>query len=93
MHRSHPLEVMLSGEALRFIRRKVSTGQHASPSAVIQEALELLQAQDGDFEDWLRDEGKPVAEYFRPQPARSATPASSVERYLEEQRRLRAKAG
>ena len=93
MHRSHPLEVMLSGEALRFIRRKVSTGQHASPSAVVQEALELLQAQDGDFEDWLRDEGKPVADYFKSQTVRASTPASSVERYLEEQRRLRMKSG
>lgn len=93
MERWHSLEIRLTGEALRFIRRKVSTGQFASPSAVIQESLELLQAQDGDFEDWLRDEGKPVAEYFKPQPPRASTPAGSVERYLEEQRRLRAKTG
>ncbi len=92
MQRSHSLEIALSGDALKFIRRKVSTGQFASASAVIQEALALLQAQDGDFEEWLREEGKPVAAYFKPQPSR-AVPANSVERYLEEQRRLRAKTG
>ncbi len=92
MNRSHPLEVMLSGDALRFVRRKVSTGQYASPSAVIQESLELLQAQDGDFEDWLRDEGKSVAAYFKPQATRTSTSDASAERYLQEQRRLRAKA-
>ena len=90
MQRSHLLEIALSGDALKFLRRKVSTGQYTSPSAVIQEALALLQAQDGDFDEWLREEGRPVAEYFNSQPAR-ALHSNSVEQYLEEQRRLRAK--
>jgi len=90
MQRSYALEITLSGDALKYIRRKVASRQFASPSAVIEEAVSLLQAQDGDFEDWLREEGKPMAAYFKPD-AVGATPATAVERYLEEQRRRRAK--
>ena len=46
MGRSHNLNVTLSDEAVEFVRSKVSSGQYASESDVINESLEALKGRN-----------------------------------------------
>jgi len=53
------MNIVLKPELERFVNEKLQAGQHADPSAVVNEALELLQDQEQftpEHEAYLRRE-------------------------------------
>ncbi len=50
------MEVQLSPEALAVIDEKVASGEFASASEVVDEALALLNERDRQYGVWLRAE-------------------------------------
>jgi antitoxin ParD1/3/4 len=88
MGQSHDLHITLSDEAVQFVRRKVSSGEYASESDVINESVAVLQDNDTEVERWLRDVGVPIYERMKADPS-SAIPIEQVEQHLEERRKRR----
>jgi antitoxin ParD1/3/4 len=91
MAHSHNLNITLSDDAVQFVRSKVSSGEYASESDVINESLEALKQEASEFEHWLKDVGGPRYDSFHANPA-SGIPIDQVERNLEQRRKQRAKA-
>ena len=88
MGQSRDLNITLSDEAVEFVRSKVSSGEYASESEVINEGVAALQDKDTEVECWLRDVGVPIYERMKANPS-SAIPIEQVERHLEERRKRR----
>jgi antitoxin ParD1/3/4 len=99
--------ITLSDDALAFIRSKMTSGEYASESDVINESLEILKTEteererwegealkptnDAELERWLKEVGGPRYDDFHANPS-SGIPVEQVEKYLEERRQQRAKA-
>jgi antitoxin ParD1/3/4 len=52
----HQLSVTLPDDLAEQVRAKVASGQYASESAVVIEALRTLQKSEQSIEQWLRTE-------------------------------------
>ena len=91
MGQSHNLNVTLSDAAVEFIRSKVSSGQYATESDVINESLEALKAETEERERWEREVVVPSYERFMANPS-SAIPFDKVMQNLAAKRRERLKA-
>jgi len=91
MGQSNRLSVELPEDALQFVRKKVSSGEFASESEVIQEGLEVLRREAEEREEWERNVLKPAHDRLLADPG-SAVPLDQVKRNLETARRARRKA-
>jgi antitoxin ParD1/3/4 len=56
MRSTQQLNIMLPSEMASDVRAKVTSGEYASESEVIEEALKAFQLRDTAIEDWLKDE-------------------------------------
>jgi antitoxin ParD1/3/4 len=90
MPQATSLQVTLSEDALKFVREKVSTGEFASESDVINESVAAMQDHDHEFELWLHEVGASRYDSFQANPS-SGIPIDQVEKNLEKRRKERAK--
>ena len=91
MAHSHHLNITLSEEAAEFVRNRVSSGEYASESDVINEGLETLKAEVDERKRWEQEVVIPSYERFMANPS-SAIPLEKVMQNLEAKRRERRKA-
>lgn len=68
-----------------FVRTKVASGDYASDSEVLREALRALRERDRAVESWLRNDVVPAAEALRDDQSR----ALSVEQVRAELKKSR----
>jgi antitoxin ParD1/3/4 len=90
MPQATSLQVTLSEDALKFVREKVSKGEFASESDVINESVAVMQDHDHEFEHWLQEVGGARYDNFQANPS-SGIPIDQVEKNLEQRRKERAK--
>lgn len=75
-----PIHITLSDEAtVEFVRRKVSSGEYASETDVIQESLEVLKQESEERERWEREVLLPAHDRMM-----EASENAEVERWLKE---------
>ena len=90
MPQATSLQITLSEDALKFVREKVSKGEFASESDVINESVAAMQDHDAELEHWLHEVGGPRYDRFQANPS-SGIPIDQVEKNLEQRRKERAK--
>jgi Arc/MetJ-type ribon-helix-helix transcriptional regulator len=87
------LTVTLPNDVLDIVRAKVSSGEYADESEVVEAALiDLLLppvSGEGVTDDWLRREVVPVIERMDADPTRGRTPEQVLERLRERHDRMR----
>lgn len=67
---SHQLNVTLPDDLADQVRAKVASGQYASESDVVIEALRTLEDRDRDLEHWLRTEAGAIYDRMKADPSR-----------------------
>ena len=88
MRESGRIEVTLSRESVEFVRSKISSGEFASESAVIQRGLEALRQESEELDKWEHEVLLPAHDRVISQSARLIG-AAELERCLESKRRKR----
>ena len=68
MQSTQQFNVTVPIEMARMIEAKVSSGEYASESEVIRDALRALQARDKAVENWLREEVAPAYDAMKADP-------------------------
>ena len=68
-----------------FVRTKVASGDYASDSEVLRDALRVLRERDRAVEAWLRNEVIPAAQALRDDPSRALS-ADQVRAELKKSR-------
>ena len=74
------LHVELPTELADLVSAKVERGEYASPSAVVEEGLQLLQDRDEGLERWLREEVAAAYDEYRADPGNVVDASDIVER-------------
>ena len=77
MRSTQQFNVTLPIAMARMIEAKVSSGEYASESEVIRDALRGLQARDMAVENWLREQVAPAYDAMKADPSRGRS-ASDV---------------
>jgi putative addiction module CopG family antidote len=77
MRSAQQFNITLPIEMARTIEAKVSSGEYASESEVIRDALRAMRARDKAVENWLREEVAPAYEAMKADPSRGRS-ASDV---------------
>ena len=86
------IHVVLEDEAvIAFVREKVRSGEYASESEVVREALETLRLDAEELERWESEVVGPAYDRAVADPS-SLISAEQLERNLETRRRQRLKA-
>jgi putative addiction module CopG family antidote len=71
MRTTQQMSITLPNEMAEFIRTKVASGDYASDSEVLRDALRVLRERDRAIEAWLRSEVIPAAQALRDDPSRA----------------------
>ena len=61
MRTTQQMSITLPNEMAEFVRTKVASGDYASDSEVLRDALRVLREHDRAVEAWLRNEVVPSA--------------------------------
>lgn len=69
-----PIILTLSPELSNRVRDKMHSFGYADPIDVIEQGIAALEAQNDDFEQWLRDEVIPACEEYDRDPSTARTP-------------------
>jgi putative addiction module CopG family antidote len=69
MRTTQPMSITLPNEMAEFVRTKVASGDYASDSEVLRDALRALRERDRAVEAWLRNEVVPAAQPLRDDPS------------------------
>jgi len=77
------LSLTLSKEVADFVHQKVSSGEFADESEVINAGIDAIRAQEADLEYWLHNIGGPIYDRMKDDPSRGI-PAEEVLRRIEE---------
>ncbi|KDR40546.1 type II toxin-antitoxin system ParD family antitoxin [Caballeronia glathei] len=88
MRTTQQMSITLPNEMAEFIRTKVASGDYASDSEVLRDALRVLRERDRAVEAWLRNEVVPAAQALRDDPSR----ALSADQVRAELKKSRARA-
>jgi Arc/MetJ-type ribon-helix-helix transcriptional regulator len=92
MGQTNHLNITLTDEAaIKFVRSKVSSGEYASESDVINDIVAAIQHEDAELEQWLKEVVRARYDSYHANPS-SAIPIEQVEEHLQERRRRRAEA-
>jgi len=65
------LTITLPDEVANLVRAKVSSGEYASESDIVQDGLESLFGHDAALESWLTDTVGPAYDRLQTQPERA----------------------
>ncbi|SAK81664.1 CopG/Arc/MetJ family transcriptional regulator [Caballeronia glebae] len=71
MRTTQQMSITLPNEMAEFVRTKVASGDYASDSEVLRDALRVLRERDRAIEAWLRSEVIPAAQALRDDPSRA----------------------
>jgi antitoxin ParD1/3/4 len=71
MRTTQQMSITLPNEMAEFVRTKVASGDYASDSEVLRDALRALRERDRAVEAWLRNEVVPTAQALRDDPGRA----------------------
>ncbi|WP_250469749.1 type II toxin-antitoxin system ParD family antitoxin [Caballeronia sp. GAFFF2] len=71
MRTTQQMSITLPNEMAEFVRAKVASGDYASDSEVLRDALRALLERDRAVEAWLRNEVVPAAQALRDDPSRA----------------------
>ena len=71
MRTTQQMSITLPNEMAEFVRTKVASGDYASDSEVLRDALRVLRERDRAVEAWLRNEVVPAAQALRDDPSRA----------------------
>lgn len=71
MRTTQQMSITLPNEMAEFVRTKVASGDYASDSEVLRDALRALRERDRAVESWLRNEVVPAAQALRDDPSRA----------------------
>ena len=93
MRSTQQFSVTLSHELAEMVRAKVESGQYASESEVIREALRVLQRHDRALEKWLREEVASTYDAMKADPSRAVSVDHVRSRLAAAHRTSRRKAG
>ena len=85
MRTTQQMSITLPNEMAEFVREKVSSGDYASDSEVLREAVRALRERDRAVETWLRSEVVPAAQALRADPSRALS-ANQVRAELKKAR-------
>ena len=88
----HQLSVTLPDDLAEQVRAKVASGQYASESDVVSEALRTLQASEQSVEQWLRTEVVQAYDELEADPSSGASLDEVRESLAATRRRLEAAA-
>ena len=64
MRTTQQMSITLPNEMAEFVRTKVASGDYASDSEVLRDALRALRERDRAVEAWLRNEVVPQRKHF-----------------------------
>ena len=67
------LTITLPDEIADLVRAKVSSGEYASESDMVQDGLESLLGHDAALESWLTDTVGPAYDRLRAEPERGVS--------------------
>ena len=84
------LQINLTDDLLLFVRGKVSKGEFASESDVIEESVRAMQDNEIAIEEWIREKVLPVHDRIMADPS-ECIPIEEVEQNLEVSRRQRSR--
>ena len=73
MPASRSITITLSEDMNEFVEAKIGSGEFASESDVVVEALRCLAEEDAEFERWVEDEVVPALKTFEAKPSGSFT--------------------
>jgi antitoxin ParD1/3/4 len=82
------LHITLSPDALKYVQNKVSNGEYASESDLLNESVVAMQEHEAELEAWFREVGAPAYARFLADPT-TAIPIEKVMENLEARRRKR----
>jgi putative addiction module CopG family antidote len=85
MRTTQQMSITLPNEMAEFVRTKVASGDYASDSEVLRDALRVLRERDRAVEAWLRNEVVPAAQALREDPSRALS-ADQVRAELKKSR-------
>ncbi|MBC8641383.1 CopG/Arc/MetJ family transcriptional regulator [Caballeronia temeraria] len=85
MRTTQQMSITLPNEMAEFVRTKVASGDYASDSEVLRDALRVLRERDRAVEAWLRNEVVPAAQALRDDPSRALS-ADQVRAELKKSR-------
>ncbi|WP_244808621.1 MULTISPECIES: type II toxin-antitoxin system ParD family antitoxin [Caballeronia] len=71
MRTTQQMSITLPNEMAEFVRTKVASGDYASDSEVLRDALRALRERDRAVEAWLRNDVVPAAQALRDDPNRA----------------------
>jgi len=71
MRTTQQMSITLPNEMAEYVRTKVASGDYASDSEVLRDALRALRERDRAVEAWLRNEVIPAAQTLRDVPSRA----------------------
>jgi putative addiction module CopG family antidote len=73
MRSTQQFSVTLSHELADMVRAKVQSGEYASESEVIREALRVLQRHERALESWLREDVAAAYDAMQANPSRAVS--------------------
>ncbi|HTX76597.1 MAG TPA: type II toxin-antitoxin system ParD family antitoxin [Terracidiphilus sp.] len=73
MRSTQQFSITLSHELAELVRTKVQSGEYASESEVIREALRSLQRHERALESWLREEVAATYDAIKADPSRAVS--------------------
>ncbi|MBT2792555.1 type II toxin-antitoxin system ParD family antitoxin [Paraburkholderia strydomiana] len=85
MRTTQQMSITLPNEMAEFVRTKVATGDYASDSEVLRDALRVLRERDRAVEAWLQNEVVPAAQALRDDTGRALS-ADQVRAELKKSR-------
>jgi len=71
MRTTQQMSITLPNEMAEFVRTKVASGDYASDSEVLRDALRALRERDRAVDAWLRNEVIPAAQALRDDSSRA----------------------
>ncbi|VXC91449.1 CopG/Arc/MetJ family transcriptional regulator (modular protein) [Burkholderia sp. 8Y] len=71
MRTTQQMSITLPNEMAEFVRTNVASGDYASDSEVLRDALRALRERDRAVDAWLRNEVVPAAQALRDDPSRA----------------------
>jgi antitoxin ParD1/3/4 len=85
MRTTQQMSITLPNSMAEFVRTKVASGDYASDSEVLRDALRVLRERDRAVEAWLRNEFVPAAQAPQDDPGRALS-ADQVRAELKKSR-------
>lgn len=89
MSESTRVSVNISEQALEFVRSKVSKGDFADESELVNAGIEAMRENEADIEFWLQNVGGPIYDRMKADPTRGIASDEVLRRIEERTHRIK----